>query len=140
MSEKYLGIILWASADGSDGVLADIEGGTWRFRETAKMPNGGSLEYISVYQNGWKPKTTVGTNPASGKPFVSTEPSIVFFTLRQFTYRDGRAGHTITSIEDAIDFLQQDAEKLFIGRETYEMKKSVERRARYEKRENLTIA
>lgn len=134
MAEKYLGVILWASADGSNGVLADIEGGTWRFKETATIANGGSLEYVSVYQNGWKPKTTVRANPASGKTFVSTEPSIVFFTLNQFTYRDGRAGHTITSVEDATGVLPEDADRLFIVREKWEMQKSAERRARHELR------
>lgn len=134
MSEKYLGVILWADRDGARGVLADLDGQTWRFSET--LPERNTFNRIPVYENGWRPKVSIENNPKSGHEFMVTEPEIVEFSIEFFTFRDGRDGHKITSLGLAHDFSQEDCDALSLAREKYEMQKRAERKARYERRES----
>lgn len=128
MSERYLGVILWADRDGARGVLADLDGQTWRFSET--LPERNTFNRIPVYENGWRPKVSIENNPKSGHEFVVTEPEIVEFSIEFFKFRDGRDGNKVTSLCAAPNHSQEDAEKLFIVREEFDMKKSEERRER----------
>lgn len=125
MSETFLGVILWAEKDGSRGCLADIAGQTWIFREFAISD---SREQIAVYQDGWRPKVSIQSNPKTGKAFAVTEPEIVEFSIEFFRYSDGRDGYKIVSIRAAEDFSQQDYEALTLTRERFEMAKRAERR------------
>lgn len=104
--QAWLGIILWASKDGENGVLADSNGNTWRFRE--RLP----IEGTEVYQNGWRPQISVETIPETGKERIITEPSIVWFTIRFFQYHDGRSGHNVMTIEAAENVPQEHATAL----------------------------
>lgn len=134
MSEKFLGIILWADRDGARGVLADTAGQTWHFTET--IAERGTFNRIPVYENGWRPKVFVLTNSRTDKEFVTTEAEIVEFEIEFFQYKDGRDGHKITRICAPDDFSQEDAEKLFIVRENWECQKSAERRERILRHKN----
>lgn len=133
MPEKYLGVILWADRDGARGVLADTAGQTWRFSET--LPEKIGFGKIPVYENGWRPKVSIGKNPKSGHDFVLTEPEIVEFSIEFFKFRDGRDGNKITSVCAASDYSQEEYDTLSIVRENWEMQKRAERRARHERRE-----
>lgn len=133
MSEKYLGIILWAAEDGSRGVIADAANQTWRFTETLSERN--TFNRVSVYEGGWRPKVSQKTNPRTGKPFLIAEPEIVEFEIKFFHFSDGRDGHKITSLGLADDFSQEDYDALSLAREKYEMQKRAERKARYDRRE-----
>ena len=134
MSEKYLGVILWADRDGARGVLADVANQTWRFSET--IPEKIGFGRIPVYENGWRPKVAIRQNPKSGHDFVVTEPEIVEFSIEFFKFRDGRDGNKITSVCAASDYSQEEYDTLSIVREKWEMQKSAERRARVEQRES----
>lgn len=133
MSELYSGILLWVSADGSHGAVADTGGQSWLFRES--IPQLGSFERVSVYQNGWRPQTSITKNPRTGKEIVSTVPEIVEFQIEFFTFGDGRAGHEITSMGPASDCSPSDREILILARDKYERERSAARKERYVARE-----
>jgi hypothetical protein len=129
MGETFLGVILWAEKDGIRGCVGDTGGQSWLFREFVLSK---SREQIAVYQDGWRPKVSIQTNPKTSKEFVVTEPEIVEFSIEFF--RSG--GYKILSIAAATRVSTQDAETLNLVRERFEMAKRAERKARYERRES----
>lgn len=128
--DSFLGIIIWAEADGRRGVLADMSGVTWQFFES--LPEYGTFSSIPVYQDGWRPTSAIRKNPFSGKEFIHTDPEIVEFSIQFFMHKNGNSGYKITSIRPALEYTQEDYEKLMTIRENEERKKFLERQKKRE--------
>ena len=119
--EYYLAIIFWAAIDGTRGVLAALDGRTYCFNETNPIPE--SLNRVPTYQDGWRPETAI-----DAWSLVWTEPTIVEFSVRFFTYEDGRDGYTVTSTRPAAEYSEGDREILFSYRAKHDAKQDAKRR------------
>jgi hypothetical protein len=119
--ESFLGIIFWSDIDGERGVLAALDGQTYYFNETNPIPE--SLNRVPTYQHGWRPETAI-----DAWNLVWTEPTIVEFKIRFFTYTDGREGYAVTSIRPAANYSQEDKEILSRYRAKHDAKQDAKRR------------
>ncbi len=131
----YLGILFWYNPGLRKGVLADLEGTTYVFRDVV-TPHGDYIRY-SVFPDGWQPATQPGKlKDGRDASWIVTEPTIVNFSILYFTFReDGAEGTQILSVAPSEDFGQQDYEDLISIREHYDAEKLAERKARQEARQ-----
>jgi hypothetical protein len=128
----YLGIVFWYNPGLRKGVLCDLNGTTYVFKDVV-TPHG---DYIRspVFRDGWQPVTRPGKlkNGSEGAWLV-TEPTIIEFSLEYFRFReDGAEGSQILSVAPASDFTQADYEDLITIRDKYEARELAERKARQE--------
>ena len=128
----YLGVVFWWNPGLRKGVLADVEGTTYVFRDAATPHD----DYIRspVFPDGWQPITRPG-KPSEGDhaSWIVTKTTIVEFGIEYFSFReDGAQGSQILSVAPAEDYSQQDYETLITIREKYDAQKAAERKARYE--------
>lgn len=130
--EKCSGVIFWWNPGLRKGVLCDLNGTTYVFRNAATPHD----DYIRgpVFPDDWQLATEPGKlRDGSDASWLVTEPTIVEFGMEFFTFREDRAeGSLMFSVAPAENYSQRDYESLITIREKYDAQKLAERKARYE--------